>query len=108
MMRSYSAFLPRTYRRPSSNHTPTRLSRSLHDVNGRSVECECPDLFKLPVDGDPEKEKWILTCGGVSYLIGELALNESGGISTATCVVDGEGVTDARFSFDVLINLNIS
>lgn len=32
---------------------------------------ECPDLFALPVDGDPARLKWVLTCGPGHYSIGE-------------------------------------
>jgi fructan beta-fructosidase len=31
---------------------------------------ECPDLFELPVDGDPHHKKWILHGGSSSYFIG--------------------------------------
>jgi fructan beta-fructosidase len=31
---------------------------------------ECPDLFELPVDGDPRHTKWILHGGSSSYFIG--------------------------------------
>ncbi|MFD0894198.1 glycoside hydrolase family 32 protein [Luteolibacter ambystomatis] len=31
---------------------------------------ECPDLFELPVDGDPAKKKWILTAASSEYQIG--------------------------------------
>jgi fructan beta-fructosidase len=31
---------------------------------------ECPDLFELPVDGDPHHTKWILHGGSSSYFIG--------------------------------------
>ncbi|MFC5861599.1 glycoside hydrolase family 32 protein [Acidicapsa dinghuensis] len=31
---------------------------------------ECPDLFELPVDGDPHRTKWILHGGSVNYYIG--------------------------------------
>ena len=31
---------------------------------------ECPDLFELPVDGDPAHTKWILHGGSSSYFIG--------------------------------------
>jgi len=36
---------------------------------------ECPDIFRLPVDGDPGKQKWVLTVSvqplGGQYFIGE-------------------------------------
>ena len=31
---------------------------------------ECPDLFELPIDGDPKQTKWILHGGSSSYYIG--------------------------------------
>lgn len=32
---------------------------------------ECPDMFKLPVDGDENNAKWVITMGGRQYMIGE-------------------------------------
>jgi fructan beta-fructosidase len=32
---------------------------------------ECPDLFALPIDGDWNRTKWVLTCAGGYYCIGE-------------------------------------
>jgi len=31
---------------------------------------ECPDFFELPVDGDPQARKWVLTAANSSYQIG--------------------------------------
>ena len=31
---------------------------------------ECPDLFELPVDGDPKKTKWVLTAASSEYMVG--------------------------------------
>jgi fructan beta-fructosidase len=31
---------------------------------------ECPDIFQLPVDGDPNQMKWVLVDGDGTYLIG--------------------------------------
>jgi sucrose-6-phosphate hydrolase SacC (GH32 family) len=31
---------------------------------------ECPDLFALPLNGDPNKKKWILTAASHEYLVG--------------------------------------
>jgi len=31
---------------------------------------ECPDLFELPLDGDPGKKKWILTAASSDYMVG--------------------------------------
>ena len=33
---------------------------------------ECPDLFKLPVDGNPSNTKWVFWCANGSYLLGTL------------------------------------
>jgi fructan beta-fructosidase len=32
---------------------------------------DCPDLFSLPIDGDANRMKWVLTCGVGYYCIGE-------------------------------------
>jgi fructan beta-fructosidase len=32
---------------------------------------DCPDLFALPVDGNSDRVKWVLTCGPGHYQIGE-------------------------------------
>ncbi len=69
----------------------------VRDVNNKIVECECPDLFRLPVDGDPANEKWILTCGGVSYLIGDLVITDRGYIkfeAETEPVVNLNGIAD--------------
>jgi len=31
---------------------------------------ECPDIFQLPIDGDPSRKKWVLTAGSSEYMIG--------------------------------------
>ncbi len=31
---------------------------------------ECPDLFELPVDGDPSRRKWVLTAASSEYMVG--------------------------------------
>jgi fructan beta-fructosidase len=31
---------------------------------------ECPDYFELPVDGDPQNQKWVLTGASSQYMIG--------------------------------------
>ncbi len=32
---------------------------------------ECPDLFELPVDGDPTRRKWVLTAASSEYVVGQ-------------------------------------
>ncbi len=34
------------------------------------IETECPDLFALPLDGDPANLKWVLSGGGRWYQVG--------------------------------------
>jgi fructan beta-fructosidase len=31
---------------------------------------ECPDFFELPVDGDPQNKKWVLTAADSGYMVG--------------------------------------
>lgn len=41
------------------------------EVTGKvSGYFECPDLFELPVDGDPTKTKWVLTAADSGYAVG--------------------------------------
>jgi fructan beta-fructosidase len=40
---------------------------------------ECPDLFQLPVDGDPNAQKWVLTVslnGRIQYFVGQFTGDE--------------------------------
>ena len=34
------------------------------------IDTECPDLFPLALDGQPDQEKWVLTCAGRHYFVG--------------------------------------
>ena len=45
----------------------------------RHLESECPDLFPMYVDDNPENIKWVYTGGGRSYVIGELVRESDGG-----------------------------
>ncbi len=44
----------------------TRLS-DLHLPGGH----ECPEIFKLPVDGDPENTRWVVYAGSAQYTLGD-------------------------------------
>ncbi len=56
--------------------TPLRLygSKDLKNWDllseNSEISSECPDLFEMPVDGDPENRKWVLTLPGNGYYIG--------------------------------------
>jgi sucrose-6-phosphate hydrolase SacC (GH32 family) len=32
--------------------------------------CDCPDLFELPVDGDPDNTRWVVWSGDTTHMIG--------------------------------------
>ena len=42
------------------------------EINGQVFDSECPDLYPLPVDGDPNNVKWVYTGGGIFYVIGHM------------------------------------
>ena len=44
-----------------------------------SINSECPDLFPVPVDGDPDNVKWVYTGAGEWYIIGDLEQQEING-----------------------------
>jgi len=39
-------------------------------ANGDNFLYECPDIFELPLDGDPNHKKWILTAANTEYAVG--------------------------------------
>lgn len=41
------------------------------DIGEVDLNAECPDLFPLPLDGDPEKTRWILVLGNAAYVVGD-------------------------------------
>jgi len=34
------------------------------------INAECPDMFELPVDGNPWNRKWVMVCGDGQYFVG--------------------------------------
>ena len=52
----------------SSDDMKTWTARSVVSLDGFH---ECPDMFKLPVDGDPRSHKWVIYDGPFHYWIGE-------------------------------------
>ncbi|MBR4756825.1 MAG: GH32 C-terminal domain-containing protein [Bacteroidales bacterium] len=50
------------------------------DVHGEPFDSECPDLFPLPVDGDPDNVKWVYTGGGLFYILGHLERRGEDGV----------------------------
>lgn len=49
----------------STNLTSWRKLSTVHGF------FECPDMFQLPVDGDPNRVKWVVIGGDGSYAVGE-------------------------------------
>lgn len=49
--------------------TDLKAWQHLHDLTLPGVS-ECPDLFELPVDGDPANTRWVFWGGNGGYLIG--------------------------------------
>lgn len=56
----------------SDNLIDWTLESELNYKNGSAIYSECPDLFPLPVDGNPENIKWVYTGSGDFYVIGDL------------------------------------
>ncbi|WP_161410773.1 GH32 C-terminal domain-containing protein [Paenibacillus silvestris] len=48
--------------------SPNLINWTLESEN--NIYTECPDLFPLPVDGNAQNKKWVLSKGGRSYIIG--------------------------------------
>lgn len=40
------------------------------DIGEVGLDAECPDLFPLPLDGDPAQIRWVLVLGNASYAVG--------------------------------------
>ena len=68
---------------------------------------ECPDIFELPVDGDPQKTKWVFWAADGSYLVGsfdgkaftaesEVLKSYAGGTAYAAQTYSGIPKSDGR------------
>lgn len=51
---------------------------TIKDINGVDVGSECPDLFKLNLDGNEDKVKWVYSGAGVFYIVGDLVRGTDG------------------------------
>lgn len=47
-------------------------NNDLSYADGTPMYSECPDLFPLPVDGDPDNIKWVYSGCGRYYVVGQL------------------------------------
>ncbi len=52
--------------------SPDLIHWELESTNG-DIHTECPDFFPMNIDGDPGRKKWVLSGGGVWYMLGEFA-----------------------------------
>lgn len=44
----------------------------LQEIGPGAWYWECPDMFELPIDGDPQRTKWVLMKGSGDYVLGTL------------------------------------
>lgn len=58
----------------SDNLLDWKYESEILDVNGNTVDSECPDILKLPLDGDKNNIKYIVSTGGTSYIVGNLSV----------------------------------
>ena len=45
--------------------------RSWHETGVLEGMYECPNLFRLPVDGDPTRQRWVVWGSSTEYLVGD-------------------------------------
>ncbi len=62
-------------RPPGGEHSfhffASRDLRSWHETGVLEGMYECPNLFRLPVDGDPNRQRWVVWGSATEYLVGE-------------------------------------
>jgi fructan beta-fructosidase len=69
----------------SSNLREWELLSEFGPANAIGGEWECPDLFPLPLDGNPEKTRWVLTVNiNPGAVAGDPAASTSSATSTAS------------------------
>lgn len=56
----------------SDNLIDWKFNSTIKTASGMKITGECVDIFRLPVDDDPDNTKWVLTVGGREYLLGQL------------------------------------
>jgi levanase/levanbiose-producing levanase len=79
---------------------------TLGPANAAGGEWECPDLFPLPVDGDPDSVKWVLVVNinpgavaggsGGQYFVGDFDGVQFTADSDSLVPADADGTTDLR------------
>ncbi len=50
--------------------SPNLIDWTFESIN-EDINTECPDLFRLPIDGHPGQQKWVLLGSGRWYMLGE-------------------------------------
>ena len=62
-------------RPPGGEHSfhffASRDLRSWHETGVLPGMYECPNLFRLPVDGDPHRQRWVVWGSATEYLVGD-------------------------------------
>lgn len=56
----------------SDNLIDWKFNSIIKTAGGMKVTGECVDMFRLPIDDNPDNSKWVLTVGGREYLLGQL------------------------------------
>lgn len=62
----------------SHNLIDWRHDSDIDDIFGYEAHSECPDIFRLPIDGNMSNMKWVVTGLGQYYMVGELTQNTEG------------------------------
>ena len=76
----------------SDNLLDWKYESEILDVNGKTVNSECPDILKLPLDGHKDNIKYVVSTGGTSYIVGNLSIEDD------TIVFKGEQAAQSMFS----------
>ena len=62
----------------SDNLIDWKFNSFVNDLSGTPIGTECPMFFSLPVDGDENNIKYIVSPGGTGYYVGTLQKDEQG------------------------------
>lgn len=79
----------------SSDLVHWRYNSTIKDLEGKNVSSECPELYRLSVDGNENKVKWVYSGAGLFYIVGDLIKDNDGTYSfVATQKTDTDYVFD--------------
>lgn len=58
----------------SSNLLDWTFESEVLDINGKTVNSECPDILKMFLDGNSNVVKYVVVTAGTSYIVGNLSI----------------------------------